>query len=123
MKTYTDIQQSKKLAEFLSLESADMCYCNDGTSIKIDATSYSVGVTKWKKYLVELIPCWSLAALINAIPSEIVDNHFLTLHKEGEEYCCCYENYNGHSIKGCFSDNPIDACYEMIVKLKEEGLI
>ena len=26
MKSYTDIEQSKKLAEFLPLESADMCY-------------------------------------------------------------------------------------------------
>lgn len=108
MKAFTDIQQSKKLAEFLPLESADMCYCNDGTSIKIDATSYSVDVTKWKKYLVELIPCWSLASLLNVMPSVTLDssdNHHYRLF--------CKERFSE------WHDNPIDACVAMIEKLNE----
>jgi hypothetical protein len=34
MKTYTDLEQSKKLAEILPIESADMFFCNDG-SVKL----------------------------------------------------------------------------------------
>lgn len=105
MKAFTDIEQSKKLAEILPLESANGFY---------EPQLNEKG--EWENIL---FPAWGLVALLDAMPSEVVDNHFLTLHKEGEEYCCCYENYNGHSIKGCFSDNPIDACVAMIEKLNE----
>ena len=117
MKSHTDLEQSKKLAEILSIDSSDMSWVSNGLGKPFARTIPIKGNPE------ELCACWSLAALLNVMPSEVVDNHFLTLHKEGEEYCCCYENYNGHSIKGCFSDNPIDACYEMIIKLKERNLI
>ena len=127
MKSFTDIEQSRKLAEILSLESADMCYCNDGTAIKIDATSYSVGVTMWKSYLAELIPCWSLAALIEVMPDSVTDedgvSYGLNICKDFVEYynsslgalCASYHSVNAVTT--------VDACYEMIVKLKEENLI
>ena len=57
IKSYTDIEQSKKLAEILPLESADFCFVNDGTAIKIDANPYNVRKHMWKD--VQLIPCWS----------------------------------------------------------------
>jgi len=34
MKSYTDLEQSRKLAEILPLETADMCYSNDGTQLR-----------------------------------------------------------------------------------------
>ena len=68
IKSYTDINQSRKLAEILPLESADMCYVNDGTAIKIDANSYSVRYSMWKDCVVAIIPCWSLAALLSVLP-------------------------------------------------------
>ena len=128
MKSFTDLEQSKKLAEILPIESSDQTWARiaiAGVNLDVpEELQYRHnGDMPFQYYSGIGLPCWSLAALLNVMPSEVVDNHFLTLHKEGEEYCCCYENYNGHSIKGCFSDNPIDACYEMIIKLKEEGLI
>lgn len=80
MKSYTDIKQSKKLAKILPIESADMAWCNN--SIKginytdeYSANLYTVKYMKdtfdkalicWDKYW-KLIPCWSLAALLNII--------------------------------------------------------
>ena len=110
IKSYTDLEQSKKLAEILPLESADMYYwhgsyrllrVNDGKCEDID------------------IPAWSLAALLNILPDELEDSHYLTLDKEGKEYCCFYEDCNGNSFRHCFSDNPVDACVQMIIKLSE----
>lgn len=113
MKSFTDLEQSKKLAEILPLESADMCW-----------TPFD---EKWDAYLgapnpdaiKKEIPCWSLAALLDVLPDELEDNHFLTLDKEGKEYCCCYEDGNGNSFKHKFADNPIDACVAMIEHLHE----
>lgn len=49
--------------------------------------------------------------------------HNLTLDKEGKEYCCCYEDNNGNSFRHTFAGNPVDACYEMVVKLHEQNLL
>jgi hypothetical protein len=110
IKAYTDIEQSKKLAEILPLKSADMCYplpCEDGDNPLLEQGGF--GST----------PCWSLAALLGVLPDEVEDNHYLTLNKEGKEYCCCYEDNNGNSFRHTFADNPVDACVEMILKLNE----
>ena len=123
MKSYTDLEQSKVLAEILPIESADMCFYNDGTAIKIDANSYIVRYSMWKDCVVEIIPCWSLTALLCVLPDEVGDNHYLTLNKEGKEYCCCYEDNNGNSFRHTFADNLVDACVEMIIKLHEQNLL
>ena len=116
MKSYTNIPQSKKLAEFLPIDSADMFY----TSLNRDYPWIWID-----KHLMEVddIPCWSLTALLNIMPDRIDDSHFLTLDKEGKEYCCCYEDINGNSFKHEFADNAIGACYEMILELKENNLL
>lgn len=128
MKSYTDIEQSKKLAEILPLESADMCFVNDGTSIKIDANPYNVRKYMWKD--VQLIPCWSLAALLEEIPDTIINmvGEGLKLHidKDGFQYSLFYENeYTGNmfEIETELYDDMIDACYEMIIKLNEQKLL
>ena len=121
MKAYTDLEQSKKLAKILPIESADMRYAPFGD------THPWVWDEEVKLLENGAVPCWSLAALMEILSSELQDNHYLTLDKEpyenGDEYCCCYEDCNGNSFRHCFSDNPVDACYEMIIKLKEKGLI
>ena len=114
MKSYTDLEQSKKLAEILPLESADMYYplpCEEGDKPLLEQGGF--GST----------PCWSLAALIDVLPDEVGDNHYLTLDKERNEYCCCYEDINGNSFKHTFADNPVDTCVEMIIKLHEMNLL
>ena len=68
MKAYTDIEQSKKLAEILSIESADMHYVMVDTKNK----TYSAGLSNYIGILPSL-PCWSLAALIDVLPLGIYD--------------------------------------------------
>lgn len=111
MKSYTDLEQSKKLAEFLPLESADMDYI---PYINIDG-EYSINVNIWDNdHVIEegWIPCWSLSALLSVLPSASLDNsddHHFRLH--------CMEKFTE------WHDNPIDACVEMIKKLHELKLL
>ena len=84
MKSYTDLNQSKKLVEILPLESADMHYNN--VSIKginyvdeyrAELMEYNRAIKVLSKYtinpLFEIVPCWSLAALLQVLPLGIYD--------------------------------------------------
>lgn len=118
IKAYTDLEQSKVFAKILPLESADMCYLNDGTAIKIDANSYNVAVQLWSMCYVEIIPCWSLAALISILPDEIkhdgiVNNLWIT-SKDVSYYSIEYDSYL-YCEEGC----TIDACFKTIIKLNK----
>ena len=136
IKSYTDLEQSKALAEFLPIESADMCFANDGTSIKIDANPYNARKLMWKD--VQLIPCWSLAALLDVLPVDwwgFNRHYFLEISKMGDvstPYEVRYYRFREQSDGADFSrithvsyqaDNPVDACYEMIIKLHELNLL
>lgn len=125
MKAYTDLSQSQKLAEILPLESADMCYVNDGTAIKIDANPYTVCYSMWKNCVVKIIPCWSLAALINILPDKVViDGHRwgLSLGKKRISYLG-YITFDGQLHLSVEGDNLLNACVDMISLLKEKNLI
>ena len=123
MKGYTNLEQSRKLAGILSPESADMCYVNDGTTIKIDANPYTVRYSMWKDCVTEIIPCWSLAALLGAVDFITINLFYIdekgywvvsaTIHNS-TKLCTKYES--------AMAFNPVDACYELIsysTKLKE----
>lgn len=109
MKSHTDLSHSKKLAEILPLESADMCYVNDGTAIKIDANPYTIRYSMWKDCVVEIIPCWSLSALLDALPN----GNMLVKTTDGKYYCIVEDIMTKHY------DNPLDACYKTILELKK----
>ena len=124
IKSYSDLEQSKKLAEILPIESADQTLARIAIAgANLDAPEELQyrhnGDMPFRFYSGIGIPCWSLAALLAVLPDELEDNYFLTLDKEGKEYCCCYEDVNGNSFKHEFADNPVDACYETILKLNE----
>jgi hypothetical protein len=125
MKSYTDIEQSKKLAEILPMESADMRY--DEYTSHIDGTP-KVG---YKEGITEGIPCWSLAALLDILPN---NEHIETNISRGSwkidtvEYVpntwwCEYEDTKNQTEFNISADNPIDACVEMIIKLHEKKLL
>ena len=141
MKTYTDLPQSKKLAEFLPLESADMCYgyiapyefsdrMYDGG---YDDVPYPKDFLKRNPNFSEdeydgSLPCWSLAALLSVLPFHlIVNNQRYTfsmikgLDKNGETYAIKYAIFNTTFYLHLtdFYNNPVDACYEMIIRLNE----
>ena len=76
MKSYTDIEQSKVLAEILPLESADMYIYKN---IFFGALSCFNGTTQVGEYVKltdkenKAYPCWSLAALLQVLPLGIYD--------------------------------------------------
>ena len=131
IKAYTDLEQSKKLAEILPLESADMHYNN--VSIKginyvdehrAELMEYNRAIEVLSKYTVnhlfEVIPCWSLAALLDVLPNstDIIKEEADT---ENEHYMCTAGNKD--YIITTFGKNPIDACYELILKLNEQKFL
>lgn len=111
MKAYTDIEQSKKLAEILPIGSADMCFANDGTAIKIDANSYNVRKLMWKG--VQLIPCWSVAALLDYL---LVNQGVIVKSLDGQWEVDCIVHVE-------YSKELVDACVEMILNLNKQKLL
>lgn len=110
MKAYTDLEQSKKLAERLPYESADMIY----TLVNGHNTPF-VRVESVDEMIEGDIPCWSLAALLEQIPNS-------TLKKQHKHYMCSAELFYGIERTN-WHDNAIDACVEMICWLKENKYI
>ena len=118
IRSYTTIEQSRKLAEILPLESADMRYYEypshiDGTP----KVGYIEGIT-------EGIPRWSLAALLAIFPDHLYfgsERMQFGIDKMGSLYNAYYEAK--HSFLQTRADNPVDACYEMVLKLKEKNLL
>lgn len=120
IKSYTDLDQSKKLAEILPLESADMHYNN--VSIKginyvdehrADLMEYNRAIEVLSKCtinpLFKVIPCWSVGALIELMPSGVR----ISKNCDGN-YDLGYRNFDTKEYL-----YMIDACYEMIIKLHE----
>ena len=131
MKSYTNLEQSKKLADILPVESADMwwsknfIYYNPTAAIGISAEYSNVYTYKFGE---DDIPCWSLAALLNTLPVSIDEGqHCLALinsNPNGDiEWLCCYEDYKGDLMMECYADNQVDACVEMIIELHEQKLL
>ena len=113
IKSYTDLEQSRKLAEVLPLESADMYYNLAESKIP----NFIVGShSDYRCY----IPCWSLAALLNvlSLPDLIQDK------VDGELFwqCSVYDD-DGNSLCETYDNNPVDACVAMIEKLQELNLL
>lgn len=126
IKSYTDLEQSKKLAKILPLESADMCY---------RIVAYNPNNThEYQPYcfsgtLSSDIPCWSLAALLGVIPQEIFDGEYIINITEGCDYkwVLTYDHCENRKISyyglSTGADNLIDACFEMIIKLNEHKML
>lgn len=122
-KAYTDLEQSKKLAEILPLESADMDYI---PVINIEG-EYSITVNIWDNdHVIDegWIPCWSLAALLSILP---------TIDNRNAEFCKDIRFDKWHIYYHCTAtlpiidteryENLVDACYEMILKLNEMKML
>lgn len=108
MKAYTDLEQSKVLAKILPEDSADMTWFIDD-----DEPQFGKFCPSPDDYG-KVYPCWSLAALLEVLPQSIEESYYApNLQKDGDKYSVAY----GHDVYLCEADNPIDACYEMIVKL------
>ena len=145
IKSYTDIEQSKKLAEILPRESADMYYQyvlpksdkikhNPEIGNPVNALEwYNKGYTTFGEEPITLdeycLPCWSLASFLEQLPYELCDDDgnssYLQINKEDDMYQLVYEDPYGdfESIETDRYEHFVDACCEMILKLEENHLI
>ena len=119
MKSYSDLEQSKKLAKILPIENADMTYM---PIMDIDSMSNSgflnipdcYPFNEFKDCDTKPLPCWSLGALLDVLP-----NYQLQTQDDGIGILCsCNGKFNIVT-----ADNPVDACVEMIFKLHELKLL
>ena len=108
IKNYTDLNQSKKLAEILPLESADGGWY--GTTNPFAANTHFWLGTKYSKSA--SLPTWSLAALLGVLP--LVDLTTPQLIGTPKTLYRCIYNDN---LKSHADDNPVDACVDMIERL------
>ena len=126
MKSYTDLEQSERLAKILPLESADMALCSKVQPLMTDYISAKKKFSNVGEIPID--PCWSLAALLDILPKEyypIKDQKTdLILGKPKNKWCVLYWDTTGMQHgEETLGDNPVDACYKMILKLKELNLI
>ena len=120
MKSYTDLEQSKKLAEILPIESADMSWVSNGLGKPFARTIPIKGDPE------ELCGCWSLTALLGVIPYNVTFNRAVyrfELVKYSDHWECYHENFGMVSTEIFKADNPVDACVAMIEKLHELNLL
>ena len=125
MKSYTDIPQSKRLAEFLPIKSADMSY-----DWFVIGEKYS-SIPQCRKYIDDELPCWSLVALLEVIPKRIkdfaVDFAVLRMDMGEKDFSIWYDDINLGMVNAYLPDvtkeEPIDACVEMIIRLHERKLL
>lgn len=110
IKAFTDVPQSKKLAEFLPFETADMYWY-----IAIKGNPKAMFNEGYNKYGDFELPCWSLAALLSVLPNGIVMN------KDSQNGR--YHFSSTHAGTYITTDNPVDACAAMIEKLNELNLL
>lgn len=123
MKAYTDIEQSKKLADILPIESADMRYgyiapyefSDRMYEGGYDNIPYPKDFLKKNPNFSEdeydgSLPCWSLAALLDYLSANFrVDIKYLDNYWELD----C-------RVQIMYSKELVDACYEMFIKLNEQ---
>ena len=131
MNAYTSLSQSITLGKFLPLESADGFYESILNPWTKEWDDILVTGTEWASPEV-VTPAWSLAALMNVFPKEgsCTSLSFGYYDVEGNytsSWLCCYEkegeSTDDYIIETIPADNPIDACVNMIVWLKEQNLL
>lgn len=140
MKSFTDISQSIKLQSILPIESADNHYVRqltdfDGKAVEREWSEPKYGNpnSKYANYIIqnfttyEVIPCWTLAALLDFLKPDIYLEHEDGVGWKVSEYVVI-ENPNSilsdiKCVQGFSEDNTIDACVEMVLKLHEQNLL
>ena len=128
MKAFSDIEQSKKLAEILPHDTAD------GTWKRIAIAGCNLDVPEEQQYFHDGdmpfmyysgvgIPSWSLAALLDILP--ILDNRSPVISKtfNGKYRVVYHSTAYERAILTSDYDNPVDACVAMIEKLNEQKLL
>lgn len=118
IKSYTDIEQSYKLAKILPIESADYTHLGkneDNVLTRPYLESCSSGLGEWIGKD-EIYPCWSLAGLLSVLPKVQGFKPIISLQYN-------YITYPYKSNLYTKADSITDACYEMILELHKLNLL
>ena len=136
MKNCTDIEQSKRLAEILPIKSADMWWSRctitdfgDGV-LKVSYAVEPCNISQFRNTK-EDVPAWSLAALLSILPN---NEHITTSVSRGSwqiepinylpnTWWCEYEDNESLTEFNVSADNPVDACYKMILRLHKHKML
>ena len=125
IKSYTDLEQSKKLAEILPLESADLKWFfwkEEIDAPKPPTFGYSkTAAESYKNTEAVYLPCWSLAALLNIIQK--TTPYKLEHYGDKKVQLVCVLGDKPWELVISDFNNEVDACVEMILKLYEEDLL
>ena len=117
-KAYTDLEQSKRLAEILSLDSADCYWSYDSLQGFHRIEWFEDGYNKLSQLGEKGIPCWSLAALLNVLPKPTKRIYELNIYGDEKPFFGLNDcDMNIH--KGFEGDDYVDACVNMIVYIHE----
>lgn len=127
MKSYTDLEQSKKLVEILPIESADQTW----ERVAIAGANLHVPEEMQYKHSGDVpfiqsnkigVPCWSLAALLELIRGKV--EYDLSVWDEGYNIDVCDLGSEGSGkVMAELYSNPVDAVVKTIYNLKERNLI
>lgn len=132
IKSYTSVEQSRKLAKILPNESADMSWvsCDDGRQKYYQAENRKIILNYEKNHW---LPCWSLAALLDIMPKDksiecsLSFGYYSGKGEYIEKWLCAFEKEgkttDDYIIETFDGDNPIDACVDMIKRLHELNLL
>lgn len=134
MQHYTTIEQSKKLMELgLNPDTADMYYFCDPTPAGNVMHPTLIIVEKHlhsrlPEYDKGDIPCWSLGALLELMPTSIEEvkdhNVDLMLGPLEDEWYLSYFDWTGlQHGPSITSGTPLEAAYNMVIWLLENGYI
>lgn len=125
MKSFTDIPQSKKLAEILPIKSADLWYAeryagqvlDNGKYVVEDTPYYYLSLARpsennFSQDTIKDIPCWSLAALLELIPK----NYLIEANKKTTRTLYHITAISGEVTH--YHQDLVDAAVELLLKLK-----
>lgn len=115
MKAYTDLEQSKKLAKILPLESADMHYHYDFNFNELESIPVITEESDHFVLFPKDVRCWSLSVLLDVLTYPDIKQRY-----DGN-WVCRVENKDTTYL--WIDSNPVDACVAMIIKLHELNLL
>lgn len=126
-KICTSIEQSKKLLELgVDVNTADMYYeevCNLPKAIVGNYILHNQCMEDkdYKKLSNPVLsPAWSLTALLDVLPKNLdIGRPVLATNYRGYYWVSYFDEYMKEKFTSKIYNNPIDACYEMIIKLNE----
>ena len=122
MMSYTDLNQSKILSKILLNEGADMCY-----QYQKDRWVGEPDYKEYPQFEIAMdkrdIPCWSLAALVKCLSKIKPQVYTPILFPSESKWILQFAEYGHGNVCEVSCDNPIDACYEMIINLHELKLL